>query len=271
MLKIGEFSRLSRISVRMLRHYDEIGLLAPDTVDTETGYRYYSEEQLAAAGRITALREMDFSLAAIGEILRCDGHEALDALYCERLCTLTEQLQAIHQRIALVESARKQLRKDEKPMEYQVNLKKIPERYAACVRATLPRYDCEGSLWSTLMSETARMNLVADDPCLCCAVFHDGEYKEENVDVEVQKTVKGRYEDTEHVRFKTLPAVQVASVVHKGSYSTIGAAQAALAAWVRDNGYAYAAPSFFIYHVSPHETRDPDALVTELCAPVVKK
>lgn len=184
---------------------------------------------------------------------------------------MTEQLQAIHQRIALVESTRKRLRKDEKAMEYQVNLKTIPERYAACVRMTLPRYDAEGMLWSTLMSETARMNLVADDPCLCCAVFHDGEYKEEDVDVEVQKTVKGHYEDTEHVRFKTLPAVQVASVVHKGSYSTLGAAQAALAAWVRDNGYAYAAPSFSIYHVSPHETRDPDAFVTELCTPVVKK
>ena len=270
MLKIGEFSRLSRISVRMLRHYDEIGLLAPDTVDPETGYRYYSEEQLAAASRITALREMDFSLAAIGEMLRSGERETVDSFYCERLRTLTEQLQAIHQRIALVESARKRLRKDEKAMEYQVNLK-IPERYAACVRMTLPRYDAEGMLWSTLMSETARMNLVADDPCLCCAVFHDGEYKEEDVDVEVQKTVKGHYEDTEHVRFKTLPAVQVASVVHKGSYSTLGAAQAALAAWVRDNGYAYAAPSFSIYHVSPHETRDPDAFVTELCTPVVKK
>lgn len=271
MLKIGEFSRLSRISVRMLRHYDEIGLLAPDTVDPETGYRYYSEEQLAAASRITALREMDFSLAAIGEMLRSGERETVDSFYCERLRTLTEQLQAIHQRIALVESARKRLRKDEKAMEYQVNLKTIPERYAACVRMTLPRYDAEGMLWSTLMSETARMNLVTDDPCLCCAVFHDGEYKEEDVDVEVQKTVKGHYEDTEHVRFKTLPAVQVASVVHKGSYSTLGAAQAALAAWVRDNGYAYAAPSFSIYHVSPHETRDPDAFVTELCTPVVKK
>ena len=269
MLKIGEFSRLSRISVRMLRHYDEIGLLAPDTVDPETGYRYYSEEQLAAASRITALREMDFSLAAIGEMLRSGERETVDSFYCERLRTLTEQMQAIHQRIALVKSARKRLRKDEKAMEYQVNLKTIPERYAACVRMTLPRYDAEGMLWSTLMSETARMNFVADDPCLCCAVFHDGEYKEEDVDVEVQKTVKGHYEDTEHVRFKTLPAVQVASVVHKGSYSTLGAAQAALAAWVRDNGYAYAAPSFSIYHVSPHETRDPDAFVTELCTPVV--
>mgnify|MGYP000023241084 CR=1 FL=1 len=45
MLKIGEFSKLTRISIRMLRHYDEIGLLVPENVDEFTGYRYYSEEQ----------------------------------------------------------------------------------------------------------------------------------------------------------------------------------------------------------------------------------
>ena len=52
MLKIGEFSKLSRVSVRMLRHYDEVGLLAPSEVDPMTGYRYYSERQLITAGRI---------------------------------------------------------------------------------------------------------------------------------------------------------------------------------------------------------------------------
>ena len=56
MLKIGEFSKLSRVSVRMLRHYDEVGLLAPSEVDPMTGYRYYSERQLITAGRIAALR-----------------------------------------------------------------------------------------------------------------------------------------------------------------------------------------------------------------------
>lgn len=58
MLKIGEFSKLSRVSVRMLRHYDEVGLLAPSEVDPMTGYRYYSERQLITAGRIAALRSM---------------------------------------------------------------------------------------------------------------------------------------------------------------------------------------------------------------------
>ena len=61
MLKIGEFSKLSRISVRMLRHYDEIGLLKPAEIDRFTDYRYYREDQLPTACRIAALKEMGFS------------------------------------------------------------------------------------------------------------------------------------------------------------------------------------------------------------------
>ena len=64
MLKIGEFSKLSRVSIRMLRRYNEVGLLLPAETDPITGYRYYSEDQLPAAGRITALRDMGFGLAS---------------------------------------------------------------------------------------------------------------------------------------------------------------------------------------------------------------
>ena len=62
MLKIGEFSKLSRVSVRMLRHYDEIGLLKPAETDRFMDYRYYREDQLPIAGRIAALKDMGFSL-----------------------------------------------------------------------------------------------------------------------------------------------------------------------------------------------------------------
>lgn len=69
MLKIGDFSKLSRISIRMLRHYNEIGLLIPESIDDFTGYRYYSEAQLPVANRITALKDMGFSLGVISQIL----------------------------------------------------------------------------------------------------------------------------------------------------------------------------------------------------------
>ena len=58
MLKIGDFSKLSRVSIRMLRHYDEIGLLTPGKVDAFTGYRYYGEEQLPTIYRINAMKEI---------------------------------------------------------------------------------------------------------------------------------------------------------------------------------------------------------------------
>ena len=69
MLKIGDFSKLSRVSIRMLRHYDDIGLLKPAETDPFTGYRYYREDQLLVMGRITALKDMGFSLADIVRIL----------------------------------------------------------------------------------------------------------------------------------------------------------------------------------------------------------
>ena len=69
MLKIGDFSKLSRVSVRMLRYYDEIGLLKPAETDRFTDYRYYSEAQLPAVCRIQALRDMGFSLSEVRELL----------------------------------------------------------------------------------------------------------------------------------------------------------------------------------------------------------
>ncbi len=68
MLKIGDFSKLSRISIRMLRHYDEIALLRPEAVDNFTGYRYYSEAQLPLVGRIQAFKNIGFELSVIREI-----------------------------------------------------------------------------------------------------------------------------------------------------------------------------------------------------------
>ena len=69
MLKIGDFSKLSRNSVRMLRHYDEIGLLTPEATDAFTGYRYYTEAQLTQANRIASLKAMGFGLAEIAALL----------------------------------------------------------------------------------------------------------------------------------------------------------------------------------------------------------
>ena len=271
MLKIGEFSKLSRVSIRMLRHYDEIGLLKPVYIDPDSGYRYYGEDQLSIAGRITSLKDMGFGLSAIGQLLeRQQTPEQLSRHLLLKQVELREEYERLGYRLRLLDTALQRLRKDE-TMKYDVTVKTFPERYAATVRMTIPAYEQEGMLWGILMEETDHLNLIADDPCYCCAVFYDSEHKENDVDVEVTKTVKGNYPDTDHVRFRTLPEVTVASAVCKGSYELMGEVMGEVAQWVMANDYAFSGPTFLIYHVSPHETADSNEFVTEVCYPVKKK
>ena len=271
MLKIGDFSKLSRVSIRMLRHYDEIGLLKPAETDPFTDYRYYSEAQLPTVCRITALRDMGFSLGEVRAILPIyHDRGQLDAYLAEQENVLMRRQEETARQLCLLDTARKRLRK-EHPMQYNVTIKTLPQRYAATVRMTIPRYEDEDMIWQTLCQETDAMPLTPSDPCYCCVVFLDGEHKERDVLIEAQKAVTGSYPDTEHVRFRTLPPVTYAGCTFKGGYEQINDVVEALTAWIDANGYTYAGPMFDIYHVSPHETADPAQFVTEVCFPVREK
>ena len=272
MLRIGEFSKLSRVSIRMLRHYDEIGLIAPEMVDEFTGYRYYSEAQLPVMNRITALKDMGFSLATIIEILKCyKDPEALKQYLMIRQAEMSEEVREISRQLKRLETTINRLGKDEAVMKYDVTLKILPERMVASVRKIIPSYQHEGMLWQILMKETAPLKMQGDSPCYALAVFHDAEYKERDVDVEVQQSIKGTYPDTENVVFKKVPPIQMASATYKGSYEQISEVNEEVANWIRDNDYEMNGLSFCIYHVSPHETQNPEELVTEVCYPVRKK
>lgn len=272
MLKIGDFSKLSRISIRMLRHYDDIGLLVPKTTDNFTGYRYYGEDQLPVAGRIASLKDMGFGLAAIGEILKSyDNPQKLADFLAVKQAEVQTEAEETGRRLLLLDTAIKRLRKDDTAMNYNVTLKNLPERYVASVRKVIPSYNQEGILWNLMMTETAPLQLQPADNCCSLAIFHDEGYKESDVDVEIQTTVKGSYHDTEHVVFKTAPAVEIASATYKGSYEQLTAVNNVVANWVNDNGYEFNGAMFCIYHVSPAQTQNPDELVTEVCCPVKKK
>lgn len=256
MLKIGDFSKLSRISIRMLRHYDELGLLTPISTDDFTSYRYYSESQLPIASRIGALKDMGFGLVAIAEILKSyDDPWALSEFLQSKRAEVQAEAEEISRRLLLLETAIKRLRKDETAMNYNVTIKTMPQRTVASVRKKIPAYNQEGILWGILMEETAPLNMQDADPCYTLAVFYDDAYKENDVDVEVQKSVKGTYPNTANVVFKVEPAVEIASATYKGSYDQMTAASEAVATWVNDNGYEFDDMMFCIYHVSPMKQR----------------
>ncbi len=273
MLKIGNFSKLSRISIRMLRHYDDLGLLKPATIDKFTGYRFYDESQLVQAERIQVLKNMGFSLSEIQLVLdKYASPKEMEQFLLLKKQEIELKQQSLNQTLCLLDSTIEWLRKDGNIMGYDVSLKTIPERYVASVRKIIPTYQDEGMLWATLMQESAPLNIkCVGNPNYALAIFHDKEYKENDVDVEIQTTVSGKYSNTENVMFKTEPAVEVASSTFKGSYEKIAQLNQNVANWVSDNGYEFNGPAFWIYHVSPHETQNPDEYVTEVCYPVKKK
>ena len=272
MLRIGDFSKLSRISIRMLRHYDEIGLLSPDNIDNFTKYRYYSLAQLPVANRITSLKDMGFKLTAIVDILSSyNTPDMLLQFLLIRQKELTAQSEDTKQRLRLLEYTISRIKEDDKTMNYNVTLKTLEQRQVASVRKTIPAYTNEGMLWGMLMQETAPLNIKGDATTCAIAIFHDREHKECDVDVEVQLTVKGSYPNTENVVFKTECAVQIASATYKGSYEKISEVNECVSNWVETNGYEFNGTAFNIYHVSPQETQNPDEFVTEVCYPVKKK
>ncbi|MDF2819900.1 MAG: transcriptional regulator, MerR family [Clostridiales bacterium] len=215
---------------------------------------------------------MGFSLATIVEILKnYNNPKALSEFLAIKQAEVQAEADEIKQRLLRLDTALMRLRKDDMAMNYNVVLKTLPERYVASVRKILPAYNQEGMLWNILMMETAAMNLQQADSCYSLAVFHDEGYKESDIDVEIQISVKGQYPNTENVIFKTVPEVEIASATYKGSYDQITEVNHAVANWVNDNSYEFSGAMFCIYHVSPAQTQDPNELVTEVCYPVKKK
>ncbi|WP_195269073.1 MerR family transcriptional regulator [Eubacterium sp. 1001713B170207_170306_E7] len=273
MLKIGEFSKLCYVSVRMLRHFEEMGLLLPERVDPFTGYRYYTAAQLTTVSTIVSLQRMGLSLTAIGEILESgSGSQALEthieACYRKKL----KEAEKLQVQLRQLKTAGERLRRKEETMKnYTVIAKELPSCQVASLRDTLSTYTEEGRLWGQLYAEIAPQHAKFTTPPFNTATYHDAEYNETNPDVEVQAAVLGTYQDTGHVTFKTLPARLVASVTFTGDYDQITGVNIAAMHWIEENGYRTNGTMFNVYHVGPGDTSDSEKWVTECCFPIAKK
>lgn len=269
MFKIGDFSRLATISIRMLRHYDKLGLLKPQAVDNFSGYRYYSAQQINTANKIQKLKEMGFSLMVIKELLESGANmSTLKDYFLVREAELRREQEKLAKQNLMLENAVKIIKEDMTKMNYHVLLKEIPERYVASTRHHIDAYSNEGQLWQVLFAEINQQKVKLAVEPFSLAIFHDPEYKESNVDVEIQVAITGHYQDTELVKFKQVPKIQIASAIVNGSYEQMNKVMETIGQWIEDNQYQINGPMFNIYHVSPAQDPNPDNWVTEVCIPV---
>jgi DNA-binding transcriptional MerR regulator len=238
MIRIGLFSKLGMVTVKTLRHYDETGLLIPAQVDEENGYRYYRTAQLFRLQEIVALRQMDFSIPQIADIL--EGRN-VPGLFAARKAALESELSITANRLFRLGNYIAE-RQGGQQMSYQAIIKEIPACIVFSTRQNIPNYEALFELMPTIGAKVAEANpgIKCAEPDYNFNIFHDPEYKEQDIDIEICQAVTSFGKDGDGIIFKQLPAVTVASVLHKGGYDSLGAAFAYAVKWVGENGYAIA-------------------------------
>ena len=273
MIRIGDFSKLSRVSIKALRLYDELGLLKPLQVDRFTGYRYYDFHQLPRLYRILALKDLGFSLEEVGRLLEDKlSNEQMRGMLRLRQAEARQRVAEESARLERVERWLSQVEQEENMSNYDVVLKRVEPLGVAAVRGVVPTPPDQGALWAELMDELGRQQARMIGPPI--SVYHDPEYKERDWDIEVCMPLAGEIAPTGQVAATTLPGIATAAcVVHSGPFTTISEAYDALARWIGENGYRISGPAreLNLRVAEPTNNQNDPNTVTEIQFPVSRE
>lgn len=265
MLKIGEFSRLCRVPVSALRYYADLGLLPSAKVDTATGYRYYSLEQLAQLYRILALRDLGLSLEQIGTMLREPlSAEQLYGMLRLRQNELAQQIAQEQERLARVAARLRQIEQEGTMSAYDVVLKDVEPQLVAGIRAVIPNYGAIGPLFDELYGYLGRHGAGG----IAVGFDHNEEYKEHDPEMEAAVYLSAPVPEGGRVKVYTLPSGVVASTIHRGAWEGMNEAYTALMVWLQTSGYTPCGPSREIYL---HQGERPEDHVTEIQIPLERE
>jgi DNA-binding transcriptional MerR regulator len=256
-----------------LRYYDEIGLLKPIQVDPETGYRFYTMDQLPHLHRILALKELGLGLTQIVELLN-EGlsPEIWQGMLRLRQAQLQQHIQTEQEQLVRIEARLRSLEQGRGLPIYEVVLKAIKPITGVSLRLTTTEMADQAYWIDPISSLLKRYGVTPIDPLL---VLHSESEDEQTLgSVEIVAPVEGRDADALMTRSEgrltrcELPAVpHMASTLHQGSPALAFSAYQALGTWMEHNGYTIVGPrrKIFLYR---REQLD-DAL-TEIQFPVEK-
>lgn len=271
MIKIGDFARLSQVSVVTLRYYDEMHLLKPVKVDAFTGYRFYSADQLPRLNRILALKDLGFSLEQI-KLMLSDGLsvEQLRSMLTQQRSEVEKRLADEQDRLVRIEARLRQIEQENQMSNYDIVLKTVPAMLVASRRVTIPTNDQVPKYLGPAYKEAYDYvhKQGAKDIGPCFALWHSPADVYENEDAEAVVPIDRPLQGTDHVRIYELPSTQVAAVVHHGDFADFTQGHAALLEWIDANGYQISGPYREIY--IKHDKEDLSESTTEIQFPVEK-
>jgi effector-binding domain-containing protein len=265
LLPIGRFSKMTRLSVKALRLYDEIGLLCPAEVDPASGYRYYSTEQAGRAEAVRVLRSVDMPLEEIRSVLDAGDPASARSILVMHRDRLAGRLAAQERMLSYLESL---IGREDGRMPYQVEIEEAASQTVAAIRkrTDLSRIGSDiGEGFGALMGAMGREGIGPAGPPLI--VYHDVIDGETEGDIEICVPVTRAPSGGGDVYSRELPGGTMATTVHHGPYEEIGTAYQTIMAWISEHGHDPAGPPREIYLNDPQSVA-PEDLLTRIEVPI---
>jgi DNA-binding transcriptional MerR regulator len=265
MFRIGDFSRLSRVSVKALRFYDAVGLLKPTYVDRDTGYRYYSATLLPRLNRILAFKELGFSLGEIIRLLEGDlpVNRVRESLQNRRE-ELARSIERERAQLAEVEDWLAEIEQGGSVPDYEVTIKHVAPRLVASVRDTLSSYADADELFDELNSSLKHRGA----PLERGTIWHTCANQRRSIDCEAVLFLREPAKVAGRAQVYELPGATVACVIHQGSDETCERAYLAARSWIKSHSYAIVGPNRELYWQGS-VAQDDGSGVTEIQYPII--
>lgn len=250
MFKIGDFSKLSRVPVKTLRYYDEIGLLKPVGVDRFTRYRYYSPDQLIVLNRILGLKELGFSLEQIAQLLESDlSPEQLRRMLVRRQEEIRSQIETEQEILKRIENRLREIEQEGKLRSFEIVLKELQAQWVASSSQVIPSYAEAEVTFAALFDQLSGFITASGvrTPGARLAMIYDQDQSGENLQIEAAVQLPAPLPSFGSVTVYQLPAVLAACLVYPGIPAMIGQAYSAIFSWMQENTYRAAGPARELY------------------------
>jgi DNA-binding transcriptional MerR regulator/DNA gyrase inhibitor GyrI len=268
--RIGEFSRISRVPISALRYYSDLGLLPPATIDSESGYRYYSAAQLPRLNRILALKDLGLSLEEIGATLSDElPAEELRGMLRLKRAEIGQLVSEQQARLTRVENRLRMIEGEGKMPDQEVVLKDLEPVNVVSLREVLTNPQDVGTMIVDGFSALMPAGIMPTGACF--SIYHDPEFKPTELDVEIAFPVAAHVTEAPNTpggrsfTHRTVCGGKAAVTTYQGSYDTLDQVYAAIGNWISDNDLQIAGPPQEAYLTAPD---DPAGPVTEIRFPV---
>lgn len=231
MYKIGEFSSMSKTTIKTLRYYEKEGLLKPVYVDTNTGYRYYETSQLVELSKIISLRQIGLSIKDIKNIL--NGFD-LETILNNRKKDLEENISLLNTQLSKINYLL-----EGNNMENKIVMREIPSYIIYYRDGVISDFSkiSEFALAAGTECAKANPNLKCVSPDYCYISYLDGEYKEKDIKIRYAQAVEKFGEETDRVKFMKTEPITAVCIYHKGAYENLRDSYNIVLKYIEDNGY----------------------------------